>query len=401
MKIVFVSLLLVLFFFSSYRMVGENVAVGAYGAYATYLLIITALLLFKVKKVEFNKSLLILAGLFSFTAMMSAFFNSEIGLLVQSVIFFCLFLSTTVLLQTYFKGTLGKMIVLTLVIAHVPLVLIPLLTGGMVMFPYRGIFDNPNSFGMVTATVFSVLLGALLSKIDRVVFYKEKPSKLNILIFFALAVSSFSLIVISASRTSFTTAIISTFAGLAVMFLFSIKHRRVLKMTYKLVLSLPFVAVFYFLINKVIPVNLYVQAVIFSKFERKSGDLLDGRTRVWIETIRDANPFGHGEQYFERQIGLGAHNTFIYIIGVYGWIPSILFISFFIAALYYCIRFVLNSDYEYKYLPLITLITFLGLSMAENQMFKIAMIVAFACLGLAANNKKIILTKSAKDHTVR
>lgn len=374
-------------------MTGENIVFGVYGVYVTLILLLVSLVLFKVKKLKYNKTLTILASLFSFSMALSALFNSEISMLFHSFIFMCLFLSTTVIAHSFFKESLGKVVTLTIILSHVPIIIFPLLIDGIDYLPYGGIFSNPNAFGIVVTTIFVVFLTILLSKIEKMLFYKEKPTKVSLLVWFLLVIFSFLLVIFSASRTSFVAGIVAVIAGLVVIFLFAIKHKQVASMAVKSLIGLPVLAGLYFVINKLMGIDQYLEEIIWDKFARKSSNVLDGRGYAWMKTAQDAGLFGNGENYFDSQVGLGAHNTFVYIMGVYGWIPMIIFSSFFIVALYFCVRFVLSSDHDYKYLPLIMLITLIGLSMGENLMYKITMVASFVLIGLAANNKRIVITK--------
>src|SRR5690606_7287271 len=121
------------------------------------------------------------------------------------------------------------------------------------------------------------------------------------------------------------------------------KHKKVIHLTLKTLIRLPLLFLVYMVIAKFTPINFYIQGAILSKFDNKSADLLDGRGSVWKQTLSDASLFGNGESYFIDNVGLGAHNTFIHILGVYGWVPMIIFCLFFAVSLHYCIRFILFS----------------------------------------------------------
>lgn len=187
------------------------------------------------------------------------------------------------------------------------------------------------------------------------------------------------------------TIVITT--GILMIVFFSIKYKLFGNLIIKSLLFLPIVIGTLFIINKYLQINRYVDEIIISKFIRKSGNTLDGREFAWLKTMKEAGLFGNGESYFNTEVGIGAHNTFIYVMGVYGWIPLIFFVLLLIFALYHCTVFTFKTSHKYKYLPLLMLFTFLALSMGENLMFKISMVASFILIGYAANNKKIVITK--------
>jgi len=365
--------------------------VFVYGIYASIALLLITLVLFRKIKLEYNKSLIMLLALFVFTSVISAFFNSDRAMVFDVVVLFSLFIATSVISHSYLKDSTGKVVVFTLLLSHVPIIIIPLIRDGLGTFPYMGIFDNPNSFGLVAVTVFAVFLALFLSKLEKRLFYIEKPSRLIMLLYFFLATLSFLVVVFSASRTSFLAGIIVSVIGLFFIVLFSIKNKLAINLLFKAILGLPIIWGLYLIVNKYIPLRFYIDDIILSKFDRKSSNVLDGRNFIWEKTIGEAKIFGNGTSYFNDQIGLGAHNTFIHVLGVYGWLPMIMFTLFIAVALYYCIRFVF-SDNDYKYLPLIIFTIFLALSMGENQFYRVTMIASFILIGLVANNKRVAIT---------
>lgn len=390
LRFLFTSILVLAFFSSSYGLaLGGNAALNN-SMYAMMFLMISMVLFFKNVKFEYNKTLMILAILFVLTITISAISNADLSLILNGLTFLVLFLSTTVVANTYFKDSIGKVVVAALLISHIPILLIPL-RAGIDSFPYRGIFDNSNAFGLVAATIFAVLLAILLTNIEKTLFYKKKPSKIKILGYIVLASLSFLLIVISGSRTSFLAAVVAVATGLFFIFLFSVKHKLTINLFLKTLASLPVLWILYWLINKFIPIKLYVESIILSKFDIKSGNTLSGRGLVWRGTLSESNFFGFGEGYFESRFGLGPHNTFIYVLGTYGWFAMIVFSLLILVSLYFCAKFTF-SEHKYKYLPITMMVTFLMLSMGENLFHKVTFLVTFLLIGFAANNRKLLIT---------
>lgn len=377
-----------LFLSGSYGMAGNMFF--SYGVYAVLIGMIIMTFFMKEVKLEYNKSLIVLVILYALIAILSALFNSQIILLLNGLVFLVMFVSTSVVSYSYFNNSIGKIVIYTFLLSQIPVILIPLLSG-VETFPYSGIFENPNAFGIAAATLFAVILSILFSNIEETVFFKKKPSKIKMIAFIFITTLSFLLVIISSSRTSFLAGVVSIMVGLFCVFLLSIKYKRTINLIIKTVVSLPILYFLYLIINKFIPIQMYLQENTLSKFAKKSSNSLDGRGYVWEKTISEASIFGHGEGYFDGSIDLGAHNTFIYILGVYGWLATIVFTLFIFISMYYCIKFIFSNN-NYKYLPILMMTTFLVLSIGENMFNRITMMMVFILIGLVANNSKVVVT---------
>lgn len=392
---VFLTFLLFLtFFMSSYGLALGGSAIFNHSVYALLLIMIVMLLLYKKISLRYNKFLVLLTVFYAFTLTLSSLFNSDLELILNAFTFLIMCFSTMVVICSYFKDSIGRFVVITLLLSHSPLILIPMING-IDTFPYKGIFDNPNAFGLVATTIFAVFLATLLKNLEKTLFYKAKPSKVKVLAYFLLTVLSFLLVVISASRTSFLACLISLAIGLFFIILISIKHKLILSLFFKTLLGIPLLGGLYFVINIFIPVRIYIEDIILNKFTRKSDDILSGRGYVWKQTMADARAFGFGEGYFEDSFGIGAHNTFIYILGVYGWLATIIFLMLILVAFYYCTKLTF-SDNKYNYLPIIMLTTFIVLSMGENMFHKSTMLATFILVGFSANNRVVVIRR---EHT--
>ena len=189
-----------------------------FSMYALLVFMVLMVILFKKIELEYNKALMFLAFAYVFALTASALAHSDANFILSGFTFLALFLSTTVVANTYFKDSIGEIVIATLLISHIPIVLIPLVSG-IDSFPYGGIFDNSNAFGLVAATISAVLLAILLINIEKTLFYKKKPSKIKILGYILLASFSFLLVVISGSRTSFLAGLVSIATGLFFIFL--------------------------------------------------------------------------------------------------------------------------------------------------------------------------------------
>lgn len=131
--------------------------------------------------------------------------------------------------------------------------------------------------------------------------------------------------------------------------------------------------------NLVLPLTNAFYSVIISKFIQKENDVLDLRGIVWEQTIKSAGLFGRGRDFFETETVAAALNTFISMLGMYGWIPLIIFVIY--LAFYFTKSFsraFMNIDDKYLYLPILMLLTFVFLSVAESMMMKSSMLAVFA-----------------------
>src|SRR5690606_28836777 len=125
-----------------------------------------------------------------FTLTLSSLFNSDLELILNAFTFLIMCFSTMVVICSYFKDSIGRFVVITLLLSHSPLIFIPMING-IDTFPYKGIFDNPNAFGLVATTIFAIFLATLLKNLEKTLFYKVKPSKVKVLAYILLTVLSF------------------------------------------------------------------------------------------------------------------------------------------------------------------------------------------------------------------
>lgn len=387
MKYIFTLTIILLFFTSSTSLtkewIGSNTAV-----YIFLLLPLIYLVFFKKIKFEYNSKLTLLIILFTFVSMFSALINSDLNIFFSAIGYSVLFLVATVIIPTYYKNKTGKIVVFTILISQIPIILFPILANGIDAIPYKGAFFNSNSFGGVVTVLFVVTFAMLLQKLESFIYSKKKVSKLILLFLFIASSLSFLLVIISGSRTSFLTIIIVVSIGILFLLLYAVKYKLVGTLLVRSLFILPIGGFILWVTIKILPINMYLEEVIFSKFSRKSNNILDGRDLVWGKAFNESGLFGNGSKYFSEEVGLGAHNTFISILGQYGWIAFIIFVVLILVSLYYCFRYTLSNN-NYKYLPLLMIVAFISLSMGEVMLYKLSMIATFILIGVVANNKKV------------
>lgn len=335
------------------------------------------------KGIQVDYKTFIIAYGYVFLSGISSIINSDIRLLQGSLLLFLLYYVSFVVLSSVSFVNVNKIIYKTILIIYTFIVLVPLLLNGVQSIPYQGIFYNPNSLGIISASLFAVVFSVFLynveAHIDKVSTNKKSlyiKLSINIIILFTL----FYLVILSGSRTSFITCIVILLISSGHLLFYLIKEKKIVSFFVRgFLLLLPNTLVLG-LIVKVTSITEFLNITIIDKFQRKSGsgDVLDNRGEVWIQTIKEAGLFGNGGDYFNTSFLIGSHNTFINVLGRYGWIPLIFYVILILILFYYSIRYTLTDvKDEYKYMPLATCIGFFTLSIAENVSFSLIMIVMF------------------------
>lgn len=389
MRKIFFIITTLMFFTSSTALSSQWFGNGTV-VYISLVILLSLLAFFKRVEVKYNPILVLVISAFTLLCSGAAVINSDAALLYSTIGYIVLFLSTMIVIPSYFKDSSGKVVILTIIVSQIPIILLPIITNGIDSHPYRGIFDNPNSFGGVSATVFVVVLAVFLQRLEAFLYTKEKRPRLTVASLFVLLSLLFLLVIMSGSRTSFVTCIIAMIVSGLFLLLFTVKHRLIGNLIVKATFVFPLGGLVFWVTNKFIPIVAFADEVIIRKFANKSGDMLDGRSWVWEKTAGEAGLFGNGNDYFSLHVGLGAHNTFVSILGQYGWLAVSAFAIIILIGLYYCSIYAL-SDNNHKYLPLLMLITFFALSMGEVMLYKLSMIASFILIGVVANNKKVII----------
>ncbi|WP_341320814.1 hypothetical protein NSQ62_14345 [Solibacillus sp. FSL H8-0523] len=357
-------------------------SIGSIAISGMILLIFPMLLLRKNNNFKFPIFTTLLMYLFLFVAGISALKNGDINLMLNGIVIFSLFLAAVVILPSI--NFTNKVVYNALFWSHVPLTVIPLLLYGINTNPYRGIFYNPNAFGSIAATMSIALSAVFLFKLEQYFLKTDKKQSFkNIAFDFSLLLVLLFLVVLSGSRTSLLAVIFCLIFGLMIVSLRLIKYHRFGSLL-KTVISTALLGVITFLIIKLTPFYDYLYFNIIYKFERKltNGDVLDTRGSVWEQTLNQSTLFGNGSNYFLTATEVGAHNTFVGLLGEFGWVPTLLFVLVLIIFTFKGIKYAISDINDmYRYLPLISLTGFVLLSMGEGMMFKLIMLIAFFSAG--------------------
>ena len=313
--------------------------------------------------------------------MISAILNSDMRLLFSSLGIYILYIVSFLIFPELSKKEGDNQILRAAIMSHFPMLVIPLVVFGLNTRPYRGIFENPNSLGSVSATVFTLFFSLLLGEIENIIVTRSSRGSLLSMMVNIIMCSIFVFLVFSSgSRTSFLTVIIIFLIGL-VLFTLSLFRKKSVRFAARRLpaLAMLFIAVLVPLYKRT-EASKYLYMNIISKFYTKalSGNLLSGRGIVWYQTMKDAGLFGRGNNYFDEFHLITPHNTFISILGRFGWVPLLVFLMFLGVTSYYASRYAIYSSMNrYKYIPVLTCLCFVVLSMGEVVLFQLSMLLAF------------------------
>jgi len=380
-----------MFYFSSMSMTEKWSSSGMILVYLSIIAIVAISIVYRRMKTSYNLYLSILIYGFVLFNIISALAYSNISRLISSLLFIILFISNTIIIPSYFKNNTIKVFIYTFLFSQIPIILIPMIIDG-IETPYSGAFINTNSLGGVVITIFSVTTALLFEEVEKII-YKKGNSMSKVIFYIAISLLLFTLTILTNSRTSFLTGLVVILVGLGILVSFSVKFKLFSNLISKAVILVPILGILYYLFNLILPMNAFVQENIITKFERKSSDLLDGRGYLWQTTIKETGLFGNADGYFIDNFSIGPHNTFIAILGMYGWISLAIFVIFLLISVYYTFKYALNVDNQYRYLPILMLTTFIMLSMGEGMLYKSSMLASFILIGISANNKTVIVSQ--------
>lgn len=392
-RTVFSVIFALLLFSSSVRLTADFGILGITTLYVSLLLMILAILFRQKIELKVNELTLFLMFFFLLFGAIAALFNQDISLLFKVLVFIALYVSTGIVIPSIYKENTEKVIMRLILITHIPMLFIPILLEGINHIPYYGVFDNTNSLGGVLVTVLVGFAALLFKNLEEIALYKTKSLWKSVLLNFAVIFSLILVVTFTTSRTSFLTSLLILLCGVALLVITAIKNKKLGNLILRFLKIAPIMVLLYFILNLFYPLKESIVNNVVAKFERKSGDVLDGRGDIWSGALKESGFFGGGSDVFSNNIGVGSHNTFITVIGLYGWIPAIAIAIFFATGLYYSFKYFLNSQSKYKYFPILMLITFLAFSMVEDMFYKLSMITTLSLIGLTMNHKKVIITK--------
>lgn len=334
-----------------------------------------------------DKKTLGLFIIYTIISIISGVIHGSVELVGGALLLLYLYLSLVIVLPEIITDKLNFRDIMStaLLLSHIPMIIFPIILGGFETTSYSGMFYNPNSFGTVVVTLSIIPLSKITFQLDR--YFSSKSVNWNGLIknlLFFLIIGT--LVLFSSSRTSFLSLLLLIILSVFVLTKRNLKIRKVKVFFISKLLGIIMVVITLFIIlYNFTSIGAIFHESILDKFVLKSDDVLDGRSGIWSLAINDMRAFGHGRDYFSNS-GLAAHNTFISILGQYGYLPLFFFISFYLRVFFKAIKSSMSEyENEYKYLPLLGISIFLLLSMAEGMMLKTSMFIAFICVGFLRN----------------
>ncbi len=361
-----------------------NNSFNRYFIFGFVILIPMILFMKKNFKLKIKSNLIVLYSMYFLFGGISSLKNQDIELLLGALFMFVIFLTLSIIIPSGIESQKYLEVISRSVLwSHLPIIFIPLLVQGL-SIPYKGIFNNGNSFGIAIVMVFCIFSAKLFSYMDDFVFHKANKfvNRNTIFIFVFLAIL-FVLGIYSGSRTATITNITILLVNSFNMVLKSIKKlrrkslRRLTKSIITVLLSL--LILFVFTPIKDIFLNVFINKFII---KINQGNILSYRQFIWIETIKDATLFGNGRDYFVNTLDVGAHNTFISLLGQYGWATVIIFMIIVLIAFKHSFKYSSEEFDSNKYLPISIWVSFFMLSMGEGMLLKVNMIAMICIIGI-------------------
>src|SRR5699024_12475123 len=115
-------------------------------------------------------------------------------------------------------------------------------------------------------------------------------------------------------------------------------------------------------------------------FQRKieNGSLTAGRVEIWQPIIEGAGLFGKGSSYFSEISGLGAHNSFLHILSLYGWLAAIAYAIFWLVMLIKRLIYYITHKPTHLHgsLLLVLMSNYISGSMMENMSVHVSAFLA-------------------------
>lgn len=278
-----------------------------------------------------DKRYLLLSILFLTSNLVSVISNAEVNLILSSLQYFSVYF-VLIIVASNLQLNMGILkISLVFCWMHFIFLLLATVLSLPVTYPFLAIFDNSNTMGVLATSLFVTSFTIFLSL----------PRKKSNFFHFIFIVFSFILIVYSGSRNALITSLTIILISIVIKQYKQIRkvQRNILYLflnTIKWPLTITGI-----LIVTYFSFQTFFKENILAKFERKAstGDVFDQRTYIWERTFQEASLFGNGSTYFESNFGIGAHNTFVAILGQFGIISSIVFLLLILLFLYDSIKY--------------------------------------------------------------
>lgn len=301
-------------------------------------------------------------------AVYSSLYNQDYNSFVSIIKLLLMYLFTVIFI---FNNSLVNfnMILYSFLIACVITILYSIITvpydAGLLR--YKGVFENPNSMGMLSATMFTITVA---------LFHRSKEKAQIVLIGFLLV--SLLFVFNSGSRTSFLTVLGISCVVIVNYILNSLREKRIPKinMKHSIIILLLIVCFVIFVNNDEVYKSL--DNNILNKFSEKADNITSSRTEIWRFAFINSGITGKGSEFIKDNIGFSAHNSFLAIMMEYGWFVGFLYITFWLIAL---IKSLLYGVHKKDLIPILFITNYIFLSMMEVLTVHISSILAMVGIG--------------------
>ena len=128
-----------------------------------------------------------------------------------------------------------------------------------------------------------------------------------------------------------------------------------------------------------------IQDAFVLKFKASidQGDITDGRMVMWKAIIEKSGLIGDGNKAYVNSLGMEAHNTYLGLANQYGKINAVLFLIFVVINGIETLIAALRSDAgKWRFLPLMSAVGFAMVSMTENFLMTMPMLMFFFSIPL-------------------
>lgn len=280
----------------------------------------------------------------------------------------CIVLMRQVMTDSLFDVIFWISIVWTVVVVAVSL------AGGVGTAHYSGIFVNPNTFGIFMESMFTVLIS----------YYAHKAIEnraLRIYDYF-LIIACAILIIVSSCRIAIGTMLVQL--GLFLILALS-KRQFDQKQVWITAATILALIVVLLIVSGHFSLLTIIQDSFVSKFKMSSdqGDITDGRMVMWKAIIEKSGLIGDGNKAYVNFRGLEAHNTYLGLANQYGKINAVLFLIFVVINGIETLIAALRSDAgKWRFLPLMSAVGFAMVSMTENFLMTMPMLMFFFSIPL-------------------
>lgn len=241
--------------------------------------------------------------------------------------------------------------------------------------------------GTVIVTLIPIFLILLYEQVElKKVTNKNKvriKSKLAFFTWSLITIFCIFLVLVSQSRTSFAAMLVLLLFFLTVV-LIKLGFIKSLKATVPL-------ATVFALITFMTPAISEAFEDLLNKHTRRSAGatgITANRADYWIETLNNSSLFGGGSIFFRDVVERSAHNTFFSILGIFGWIPLLIFLTWLFHLTLKSFKLVIRHKSAYDLFPFFMIMSFITLSMGEGMLMKLSMIAMFASIGVFTNKRK-------------